>query len=175
MLILDDLLPELKKRAAWLAAANPEADEEDVCNDMILAIMEKAADDPEFMNQKPAFVLQFATWYAKNQANRARIYQARLETEGDQDENRETILETIEDLTSANPEQAVIIRQTLRELQEEVIAKFTGNKQAIIRLMAQGYSRVEISNELNISKAAVTQACKRIGLILEKKEIQSNI
>lgn len=140
---------------------SPELDQEDVQQEMYAALLERGAKDPDFAGQRDAYLVRYATWSAKHAASRTYTYDSHVQ--------RETLegadpLETITDYTT-DPAEIVERNLQLESLIEQLQALSPEN-QTVVKMIYLGYSESEISDELHISRPAVSQ---------RKKTIQSQI
>ena len=56
------LMPRIQRHAEWLRYTHyPTADADDLAQDAMVAILERASNDPGFLANKDAYVVRFAT------------------------------------------------------------------------------------------------------------------
>jgi RNA polymerase sigma factor (sigma-70 family) len=136
----------------------PELTPEDSYQEMILAFLKKAGDDPTFIAQKDAYQVRYASWVAMQKAhagNTYRKYVCSLEdlTAGENDD-----MDVFEVFPSndGSVEDQVIANENAEEM-NELISTLSPSNQTVIAMIYLGYSQVEIAEQLGVSKVAVSQ------------------
>mgnify|MGYP000862278297 CR=1 FL=1 len=79
---LKDLEPALMAAARTIAKASAENDTDDLFQVMVLAILTKNDEDPEFLNQTDWYVCRFASFAARHAVRKERNYLKYVEPEG---------------------------------------------------------------------------------------------
>jgi RNA polymerase sigma factor (sigma-70 family) len=153
---LDNLTPRIFAYSNFIHS--PELDNEDIRQEMYLALLEKTAEDPTFAEQSPSYQAWFATWQAKHVAEKARTYDGHVQ-DGD-DEMMEIILCGHSD-EDDDPASIAEEEEELAELLQQISALSPEN-QTVVKMTYLGYSTGEIAERLNISAPAVSQRKKTI-------------
>jgi RNA polymerase sigma factor (sigma-70 family) len=163
---IEKLTSRLQLKAAVIAnQLNTGTTPEDVFQHMVLALIERAKQTPEFAEQTDAYLMQFATWKAQNKVQANRTYTRYVGDDGvivaedDGDEITQIELETAETWT---PEDACVQSETEKELLA-VLSSLSLENQKVVRMLYTGYSKAEIADSLKISRAAISQRLKTIS------------
>lgn len=139
-----ELQDDLSKMAAWLHHNEmPDMEPDDLAQEMNLAILEKAQQDPDFLLAKKSYIINFAIWRAKDAArkNRRRYTNHLAETDPDDDDPASFIAPDL-DL-----DYSITIRQILDTLGEKT--------RSIALLLAQGYKKTEIAGMMKVTPQAI--------------------
>jgi RNA polymerase sigma factor (sigma-70 family) len=169
-------IESLEKTLKSIAVSQAQSDEaEDIYSSMIEAIVTKAEETPEFINQKDAYIISFATWEAKHVAEKSRIYLRYVDEEGiitSDDGDEISTLDLIPSNNHQSVEDEIIERETLDEL-AKIIATMNTENQTVIKMLMVGCSKTEIAAKLGISKPAISQRIKTIGKTLATIDLEA--
>lgn len=130
---------------------------EDILQEIVLKLLERAHQDPTFASRSDKELLIFAQWRGRHLAEKGRIYtgyvqeEEYLSNDGVEISNFEFIAGD-----DPNPEHACIELEELEEL-ERIAATLDPTNRRIVRMLYQGYSSVEIAAHLGVTKGAVSQ------------------
>lgn len=161
---LEEVLSKLEKRISQASYrySGYDLEPEDVRQNIILAIMEQADKDPEFLDQSPNYIYQAAVWRVRN--NRKAIQTrnryispapiSAMSINGDDDEPMD-ILEIYEDSTP-NPEQETIETEKLNQI-IQAIRSLDDTHRKIVSMIYAGYKGCEIAEDMGISPSRVSQ------------------
>ena len=163
---IEKLTSRLQFKAAAIAnQVNTGTTPEDVFQHMVLALIERAKQAPEFAEQTDAYLMQYATWKAQNKVQANRTYTRYVGDDGvivaedDGDEITEIELRSADTWT---PEDAFIKSETDKELLA-VLSSLSLENQKVVKMLYTGYTKAEIADSLKISRAAVSQRLKTIS------------
>lgn len=165
---INRLTDDLKAIAGYIIS--PDHTRDDLFQIMVKVLIERAQREPDFINQKDAYILKYASWNVRNAANSARTYLRIIlpetiikDDEGDEVSNFDFLKAPCED-----PESQIIRDEAIDSLIAD-LNKLKGRDHAIVCLMYCGYSRTEIAKELGITKSAITQRARKIAEALKNK------
>lgn len=140
--------------AAHNVAFRNGADPDDVEQDMCLAILERFAEEPEFLDQKNAYIVNYGAWKASDALKLERRHNGRntaTYTE-ERDEDRNSAL-------SSNPWMAVDERLTagadVTTLVRQVLAELDPTDRAIAEALMQGRKPSRIGPDVGCCKRSV--------------------
>jgi RNA polymerase sigma factor (sigma-70 family) len=153
---LTELAPRLIAYSKFVRS--PELDNDDIQQEMSLALLERAAVDPAFSEQSTSYMAWYATWSAKNAAAKTRTYDGHVQEAGD--EMLEVVLIGHDEATS-DPEAIAEQNEELDELLAQISA-MTPENQTVVKMTYLGYSNNEIAARLNITPAAVSWRKKNV-------------
>jgi RNA polymerase sigma factor (sigma-70 family) len=171
---VEKLHARLQKKAEWLAHSSPEYDQDDLYQYMAQVIIEKANSHPEFLDQKDAYIVKYASWKASHLISHSITYlkyvddqekMTPIDTRGRLDFNLEWNEDEVDNTPIANdltPEQALIEA----EAQAELLAVFdalSDESRDIITMLYQGFSKAEIALKMGVSKPAITQRVQTVA------------
>lgn len=126
---------------------NVEAD--DLASEMVLAILERAAEQPDFLAQTDAYIVNYGAWKARDWAKRQTTFNAR-ELQDDpvsDDLDGATLLEMIEADNWDDTDRGLAIEQAMDDLSEM--------DQEICAGLASGYSVRDIAPSVGCSVPTV--------------------
>jgi RNA polymerase sigma factor (sigma-70 family) len=173
---IEKLTSRLQFKAAAIAnQVNTGTTPEDVFQHMVLALIERAKQAPEFAEQTDAYLMQYATWKAQNKVQANRTYTRYVGDDGvivaedDGDEITEIELRSADTWT---PEDAFIKSETDKELLA-VLSSLSVDNQKVVKMLFTGYSKAEIADSLKISRAAVSQRLKTISRQFAALDLQT--
>ena len=138
-------------------------DAEDTLQSVCLALLEKAAVEPEFASQEDAYICQYAKWSAWHLLQSTKTYNDYVEAEKwtvDSEGEEVSEFEYIP-CTDPEPEQRAESYESERLL-AEVVRQLAPENRVVVKMLYVGYSRAEIASKLQISRPAVTQRIKTI-------------
>jgi RNA polymerase sigma factor (sigma-70 family) len=142
---------------------------QDVKQNMVLAIIEQAEIEPDFLDQKPAYIFQKAVWKgAQRQIDYGVAYNKYVGDLERRTDKLEEYIEPIELVVSEEPtpEQDALEKETLNHLLT-AIRDLEEKDQTIIAMTYQGYKGKEIAKKLGVTSATISQHRKAIRLQLE--------
>lgn len=164
--ILDRIDPTLRRLAYKFQTE--ELDPEDVYQNMVLAIIEKAKKNPSFIavrdgyseTERDHYIINFAAWIAKNHIQKSRVYRkyvSSIEASEAKTESDDAILDFVVDETEAKrPEKAIEHKESLDSIMQAIKALDEPN-QMIVLMAFSGHTNKEIAAALHISAPAVSQ------------------
>lgn len=152
-----ELTPLVNKAASWISRFDETNVNEDVAQEIWLAIFAQAAKDETFLSQKPAYIVQKGKWMAGNWMLRKGLL-------GQSDIELDTPISdstTVGDLMGNRelPVEKVVVS---RVMLESLIESLDEIASALAVGLLFGYSKSEIAKELGMSPASMTKATKRI-------------
>ncbi len=179
---IEEISPALRRKIGFLKDANLTTD--DLFQEAILVIMQRALNDATFLENKDAYIIQAGFWAAQHRCETSRVYTNHLyeetaiagtalaaaqqvggTTNSDEEEDGELIdMFCDPDLT---PEASLQYGQAVSDL-VEAVKKCSPTNQAIIRRLAAGESESEIAAALGITRPAVSQRKKTIAAQLAR-------
>lgn len=122
-------------------------DSGDLYQEMALAIIERSTTDPSFLGQTPSYVVSYGAYKGKDTVKRERVIGSRTVSED--------ILENFEDYSEDPASFFEEYQAAVRVL--DALKRLSPTQQTIVKMVYLGYSQKEISQELGISAAAVSQ------------------
>lgn len=152
---LEAITPRLQIAAARFAGLDQEAD--DLYQEAVTAIVERANSAPTFLEQKDAYICQFGVWSFRHVISRS----AHSTEREDEDSATVTIEDYLSEYHLPTPEDAVIRREEAASL-EAATASLEEKNQKVVTLLMQGYSQTEIADYLDIDRSAISQRKKTI-------------
>jgi RNA polymerase sigma factor (sigma-70 family) len=160
---LEELNPRLKAIAHKISFSSPEHDADDIYQEMIMTLITVSKQSPDFLSQKPSFIITKLTWCAKNKANASRIWTRycppdQLVTDPDGDET--SFFEMVAG-PSPTPEKEVIM-QELRDALQDLMETLTPRQRQVMTMLSQGYKPSEIAAEIGVTKSAITWICRKV-------------
>lgn len=156
---INTLLPKLQIAALKIGGAS---EYEDVYQSMIVSLIDRADEAPEFAQQSDAYLMQFATWRGQNLGVTYRKHiQEDCIFSNDEDDETTSLVE-MSAITLTTPEDLLVEDETAVELLD-LVASLTPENQKIVKMLYAGYSKTEIAASMGISKPAVSQRVATIG------------
>lgn len=154
---LETLAPRLQYKANFVYS--PEHNADDLSQEAVLAILEKAGQTPTFADQTEAYIYRFGVWAMQkvaqsNLAYHSHVVAEEVETSSDEEDSID-ILDLIPAETE-DPEEAVILEETINGIME-VVSSLSPENQTIVKMLWLGESQDEIARQLGITKGAVSQ------------------
>lgn len=122
-------------------------DSGDLYQEMALAIIERSTTDPAFLGQTPSYVVSYGAYKGKDTVKRERVIASRTISED--------MLENFEDYSEDPASFFEEYQAAVRVL--DALKRLSKTQQTIVKMVYLGYSQKEISQELGISAAAVSQ------------------
>jgi len=158
---LESLTPRIRG-AAHSIARQYNTDPNDVEQEMILAILERYAAEPEFLDQTAAYVVNFGAWRARNALKREAVQDSRCleDTPLSDDPDAPTILDFV---ATTNPWPQVDLRLCI----EQAMAGLDETNQQIASGLAAGYTPREIGPAIGVSYRTVYNRKEQIGAALQ--------
>lgn len=170
---IESILAQLDRplRAYAHTFRTPGLDADDLYQDMVIAICEKAATSPTFLDQKPGYILRFAKYAAMHSMTRQYRYNTRCESEPEPaDEDSEVWVETISD-PNESPEEQAEREIGLAKLMEALRRAGLNNREVqIVETITLGYNQVETAQQLDITAQTVNWYLGRIAVKLDAIE-----
>jgi RNA polymerase sigma factor (sigma-70 family) len=151
----------------------PEMTSEDSYQEMVLALLEKAADTTTtFFDQAEAYQVRYASWQAMKQAQAGRTYLkyvTSLETTTAEHFGVEDELDIFEVFPAAGPslEDQVIADETASEIMA-ALSELTLTNRTVAAMIYLGYSQSEIAARLGVSKPAISERKATISKYLSR-------
>ena len=137
-----DLMARIRG-AAHNIAFQYHADPDDVEQDIVLAILERYAGEPGFLQQTDAYIVNFGAWRARDMLGRqTRQHNREIEDEPLGDDDGATVLEMVEVDSWPEVEMGMAIRQALAGMDEQ--------DRQICNGLAGGYSTREIAPAVGV-------------------------
>ncbi len=167
---IEALQPRLKARANRIYS--PCHDQEDIFQEMVVALLEKAAREPGFADQTDAYLLNYATWVGgKRNAEKAFTYNRYVLSEGavQNDEGDETSTLEFIPASTPTPEEAAISDEDSRRFLEG-IENLTAEQQKIVVMLYLDYNQTEISRRLGVTRQAICERKKTLA-----KDLRHNL
>lgn len=157
-----DLDNRIQKAARWLCRTRPEL-AEDVAQEMWFAILERAEREPAFMEQKPAYVMQYAKWRASNWLMRTGLMGAEdVELDAPVGDEEATLADVLAGREVA-VERYVVSKVTL----EDALLALDTTARGVMTGLLEGFGKLEIARLLKVSPATVTKASRRVaGMVM---------
>lgn len=143
---LEALMPRIKG-AAHNIARQRGTDPDDVEQDIVLAILERYTQEPEFMDQTAAYIVQHGAWKASGYVKKS-----------DRVEDHDVYADFGPAVTATNPWKQVDLRLDL----QQVMAGLSERDQQIAVGLTEGYTPREIGPSLGISYRTVYNVCNRM-------------
>lgn len=152
---------------------------DDLYQQAVLTIIERAETNPEFLNQNDFYIVQAGVWAASHQVEKQQVIERHTwEDSGNNPENWDCELGTdavevndwsINELIDSiiDPEEAVIRSEHLRNL-IDAVRRLSPDNQAIVKMLGEGIPESKIAEALHISRPAVSQRKKTIAANLRK-------
>lgn len=157
---ISDLTPALQGKAR--AFATPEFTAEDVFQAIVVALIEKANEDPSFAEQGDGYIIRHAEWTARHLNRNARTYGKYVDEERiTLDDNAEAVSDFELIIDAGSVEEIADMNEKLGELKSS-LKEMTPANRKIAYLLFIGYSKSEIADELKISRPAVSQRIQTI-------------
>lgn len=155
---LTSLTPRLTHIARDLVGSLSEHTAEDILQEIVLKLLERAHQDPTFASRSDKELLIFAQWRGRHLAEKGRIYTGYVQEEEYLSNANGVEISSFEFIAGddPNPEQACIELEELEAL-ERIAAALDPTNRRIVRMLYQGYSSVEIAAHLGVTKGAVSQ------------------
>ena len=125
------------------------ADVEDIRSEIVLAILERYTEDPEFLAQADSYIVRFGAWRARNELNReCRSFYNQIEEDDPVFEDGTTVLEMVPDSRSwEDVEFSFELRLALETLAER--------DQQICKMVGGGWNADEIAREVECGRRTV--------------------
>jgi len=160
---ITSLFPRLNRIARYLAHPGLEYTADDLYQEMALTILDRSAGDSTFLDQRDGYLLQCASWDARNVAAKGRTYNRLVAAEwflavrsaAADDGDEISLLELFAD-PDLTPEEHYLQTEQLEEL-AAAAASLSPSNQKIVGLIAIGYNWAEIADQLGVSRSAVSQ------------------
>jgi len=146
----DSALARAITGASYKLARQYGADVDDVQSEVTLAILERYAREPEFLEQSDSYVVSYGAWRARDVLKRECALYVNRTVEGDApatDDGDATVLELQADDVWADVEFSFAVEQALAGLSED--------DATIARLYAGGWNAQEIADEVGCSRRTV--------------------
>ena len=171
--VLSAITPTLNAVARKFAS--DEIPQEEVFQNMILGILEKADRSPEFLEvkagyteeQRNRYVVNYAAWIARAGICKQNVYHRYVGNLGDilvnpdpDDNDDDDPTENISG-DSINPEAALVQNEKAARIMD-ALKDLGPENQTIVMMTFRGYSNKEVAATLKISPAAVSQRRKQI-------------
>jgi len=145
-----ELQSYLRRRAAWLHYTKfPTVPVDEIIAEANLAILERAADDPDFLNQSNSYVTNHGLWRAGDAHRRVLRYEP------------DTLLDD-EDTGLADTLPAPEADLDLSVAVREALAKLDDTARTVAIMLTQGYKKAEIARHLGIKKQSISWHCRKI-------------
>jgi DNA-directed RNA polymerase specialized sigma24 family protein len=153
---------------AWTLARGQASEVEDAFQDIVLCAVEAVADDPAVTEEQPGYLLQKATWAARNKRAKAgqryftRRYgyhevsldaPARVVGSGSCEEGSAEFHEAIA---------APVVDHDLRLAVRTAVKALDGRDREVALLLAEGVSKTHIAEHLGVTPAAVTYRVNKL-------------
>jgi DNA-directed RNA polymerase specialized sigma24 family protein len=129
----------------------PNLDPDDLLSEMNLYILERAARDPSFLEQRPGFVSRAAAWAARNSANPKRHA-------GNYGRDREAYILDAENDDGTDPAEVFAAELTDHDLAiavREALSSLEGTTRQVAGLLLTGLKGAQAARELGISRQSV--------------------
>jgi RNA polymerase sigma factor (sigma-70 family) len=126
---------------------------EDAYQDMLLTLTEQARREPDFLEQKDAYILSKCSWEIRNKAESGRVYGKYVESEGEE-------FELLSD-KMPGPEQAVEARELITSLRR-VVDGLPVKDKMIVSLLVIDCTPAEIARRLKVSRSAICQRLQHV-------------
>jgi RNA polymerase sigma factor (sigma-70 family) len=158
---LDALAPRLRRKASALQSGSPEHDADDLYQEMVLALLERAARSPAFADQADAYLLQYAEWTARHACEKSRTYTRIVGEDDDPAGSRPTTFDLLP-AHEPSPEAACIHTEQIEAL-ARAVSELAPRDQVIVKMIYLGHQEVDIARHLNVSKSAVSHRKRAIA------------
>jgi DNA-binding NarL/FixJ family response regulator len=136
------------KGAAYNVAMQWNVEPDDVEQEIILAILEEYANDPDFLNQTDAYIVNRGAWMARNALKRMAVQEWNHEVDDAETEAGTPLLDLVGEY---NPWTTVDLEAALANAYDELSA----TDQGILSGMYAGLNRREIGQQVGLSHTSV--------------------
>lgn len=136
------------KGAAFNVAAQWNTDPEDVEQEIVLAILEEYANDPNFLNQTDAYIVNRGAWAARDHLRRMAAQEWNHEVDNEETDTGTPLLDLAGEI---NPWATVDLEAALASAYDELNA----TDQGILFGVYQGMTRREIGKAVGLSHTSV--------------------
>jgi len=145
----DSALADRIRGAAYNVAREYGADPDDVESEIVLAILEQYADDPEFLEQADAYIVNFGAWRARDVLKRECNLYVNRTVDGDAPtaDDGATLLELLSSSDWAEVEFGFAVEQAMETLDDR--------DAQIARMYAGGWSAEEIGEKVDCARRTV--------------------
>jgi RNA polymerase sigma factor (sigma-70 family) len=138
-------------------------DPEDTLQSICLALLERAAKEPEFASQEDAYICQYAKWSAWHLLQHSNIYNDYVEGEKWTADEEYNEISEFEYIPCEDPEpEEMFERYEAERMLALTVKDLAPENRTVVKMLYVGYSRAEIATKLHISRPAVTQRIKTI-------------
>lgn len=147
--MLVDLYPKFRKIAS--VYANSTLDEaEDIAQDMILACLEKQAENPEFLNQNESYILHQGRYQAWARLRDTKTFEKHAYYVDMSDDDEELGYREFRD-----PEDVLIEKEELEAL-VAAASDLSSQEKTVVSLVVSGLGTNQIAEKLGVTAAAVS-------------------
>jgi RNA polymerase sigma factor (sigma-70 family) len=156
---LDRLTPKLRSIAYRIAQGDPSGvlDPDDIFQEMAIVLLERSEKDPEFLNQKDAYILVTCAHNGgthKVRSSRTHYHHYAYTTEST-DDAFDDIIDLIPS-REPSPEKQVIDLEEIRAISAAYLA-LTPENQQVVKLLYLGDRQTEVAAVMGITPAAISQ------------------
>jgi DNA-binding NarL/FixJ family response regulator len=144
---ITDLSPRIKGAAHNIARQRGD-NPDDVEQDIILAILERYTQEPEFLDNTAAYIVQYGAWRASGYVKMS-----------DRIEDHDVYADVGPAVTTANPWEQVSLKLAI----EQAMAGLSERDQQIAAALSAGYKPHEIGTDLGISRRTVYYQMRQIA------------
>lgn len=137
---------------------------EDILQEMNTAILERAQEDPTFLDQRPGYISKYAGYIGRDFCKRAfavKLGWARNEWRSLDEPNRDAP-PLAEDYAMAAPagdqDIAIMVR--------DAISTLTGRAREVATMMLAGYKRVDIAKHFGLSSQSLSKDVNQVKAVL---------
>lgn len=157
---ITNLTPRLQRKARKYAASAPGQDADDIYQEMMLSLIERANEEPEFLDQTEAYITNHCEWTGgRHVATKSRIYSKYVEAEPETTNDEGEAIDWVETLifdNGNNPERQLLRKEQTAKLQE-AIKTLGQDNQMVVKMLFEGRKQKEIAAAMHITPAAVSQ------------------
>ena len=158
------LMPRIDRRAVILSRRH-DLDLDDIRSEMLLAILERAHEEPDFLAQTDSYIVQYGEWKALHVAERQHTYERYCPL------FPEDADELIPQHTPS-PEQAIIAAELAEERAarsqavREVVSNLTGSIRTVAEGLMTGRRRKDIAQDLGVRAQTLSHYYRRLAVAL---------